>query len=110
MELTESKAIDARSTVQPRKIMKHGVNLSQYCQPHGHYISLVVCYPAEISKYFLHMSPMQKHGDGLTEIALTIDDNNIQLFSERHVKELNHMKRLGIEMAEASEAAKRVKL
>ncbi|KAG0246010.1 hypothetical protein BG011_002589, partial [Mortierella polycephala] len=101
------KAIDARSAVQPRKIMNHGVNRSQHCQPHGHYISLVVCYPAETSKYFLHKSPMQKHGDGLTEIALTIDDNKIQLFSEQHVKELKHMKRLGIELEKANEAVKR---
>ncbi|KAF8923441.1 hypothetical protein BGZ58_002952, partial [Dissophora ornata] len=102
-------AIHARGTVQPEKVMNHGVNISQYCQPHGHYISLVVCYPAEIGKCFLDRPPMQMHGDDLTEITLTIDDNNIQFFSEQHVKELNHMKRLGIELEEDNEA-KRMKL
>ncbi|KAF9178089.1 hypothetical protein BGZ51_009272 [Haplosporangium sp. Z 767] len=41
-ELSEVKAIDARGTVQPIKIKKLGVKLSQLCRPHGHYISLVV--------------------------------------------------------------------
>ncbi|KAF9178796.1 hypothetical protein BGZ50_007463 [Haplosporangium sp. Z 11] len=108
-ELSEAKAIDARSTVQPKKIKKHGVKISQFCRPYEHYISLVVSYPAEIASYFMDR-PSMEHADNLTEIALTIDDSNIDLFSEKHVQALRRMKRLATDMAETSEAVRRCKM
>ncbi|KAF9080537.1 hypothetical protein BGX23_001996, partial [Mortierella sp. AD031] len=47
----------------------HGVNISEYCRPHGHYISLIVSYPAEIASYFMD-KPAMKHADDFTEIDL----------------------------------------
>ena len=109
-ELSEGKAIEARSTVQSAKIEKHGVKINQYCRPHGHYISLIVSYPAAIAKYFMDR-PVEKHADGVNEIALTIDDSNIDdLFSEKHVQALRHMKRLATDMAETTEAVKRFRI
>ncbi|KAF9111095.1 hypothetical protein BGW39_004476, partial [Mortierella sp. 14UC] len=48
-KLSQAEVIKARGTVQPGKIKGHGVKLSQYCRPHGHYISLIVSYPVEIA-------------------------------------------------------------
>ncbi|KAG0196795.1 hypothetical protein BGX33_001256, partial [Mortierella sp. NVP41] len=106
-KLSQGEVIKARGTVQPGKIKGHGVKLSQYCRPHGHYISLIVSYPVEIAGYFMDR-PLKKHKDGLTEIALTIDDSNIDdLFSEKHVHALRRMKRLAAEMAETTKEVKR---
>ncbi|KAF9083847.1 hypothetical protein BGX29_002878, partial [Mortierella sp. GBA35] len=106
-KLSQAEVIKARGTVQPGKIKDHGVKLSQYCRPHGHYISLIVSYPVEIAGYFMDR-PLKKHKDGLTEIALTIDDSNIDdLFSEKHVHALRRMKRLAVEMAETTKEVKR---
>ncbi|KFH66559.1 hypothetical protein MVEG_07084 [Podila verticillata NRRL 6337] len=99
-------AIKARGTVRPKKIKDHGVRLSQYCRPHGHYISLVVSYPAEIAGYFMNRRRI-KHPDGVTEIALTIDDSNIDLFSEKHVQALKDVTRLAAEMTAATKEVKR---
>ncbi|KAF9079996.1 hypothetical protein BGX23_002850 [Mortierella sp. AD031] len=106
-ELLETKVIDARRTVQPAKIRNHGVNIAQYCRSHGHYINLIVSYPAEISSYFMDKPAMKKHSNNLTEVALTIDDSNIDLFSEKHFQALRHKKRLATDMAETTEAVKR---
>ncbi|KAF9155759.1 hypothetical protein BG015_008689 [Linnemannia schmuckeri] len=57
-ELSESKAVDAHSTVQPTKFRNHRVDMSQYCQPDGHYISLIVSYPAGIARYLMNMLAM----------------------------------------------------
>ncbi|KAF8944614.1 hypothetical protein BGZ47_003984, partial [Haplosporangium gracile] len=106
-KLSQAKVSKARGTVQPGKIKGYEVKLSQYCRPHGHYISLIVSYPVEIAGYFLERS-LKKPKDGLIEIALTIDDSNIdELFSERHVHTLRHMKRLAAEMAETTKEVKR---
>ncbi|KAK5809582.1 hypothetical protein F5H01DRAFT_381910 [Linnemannia elongata] len=106
-KLSQDEVIKARGTVQPGKVKGHGVKLSQYCRPHGHYISLVVSYPFEIAKYFIDR-PLKKHKDGITEIALTIDDSNIDdLFSEKHVHALRRMRRLASEMAETTKEVKR---
>ncbi|KAF9096921.1 hypothetical protein BGX29_008356 [Mortierella sp. GBA35] len=107
-ELSETKAIDARSTVQPTEIKNRGVNISQYCRLHGHYISLIVSYPAEIASDFID-KPAMKHADDLTNIALTIDDSNINLFSEKHVQALRRMKRAATNMVERTEAVKRLR-
>ncbi|KAF9083053.1 hypothetical protein BGX23_011823 [Mortierella sp. AD031] len=107
-ELSETKAIDARSTVQPTEIKNRGVNISQYCRLHGHYISLIVTYPAEIASDFID-KPAMKHADDLTDIALTIDDSNINLFSEKHVQALRRMKRAATNMVERTEAVKRLR-
>ncbi|KAF9148529.1 hypothetical protein DFQ26_002323, partial [Actinomortierella ambigua] len=49
-----------------------------------------------------------KHNEGLTEIALTIDDSNIKdLFEKNHVDALKNMKRLAAEMAETTRDVKR---
>ncbi|KAG0314716.1 hypothetical protein BGZ99_007884 [Dissophora globulifera] len=106
-KLSQSEMIKARGTVQPEKIKDHGVELSQYCRPHGHYISLVVSYPVEIAGYVMD-KPLEKHKDGVTEIALTIDDSNSDvLFSEKHVHALNRMKQLAAEMAETTKEVER---
>ncbi|KAK3836312.1 MAG: hypothetical protein J3R72DRAFT_423921 [Linnemannia gamsii] len=105
-KLSGADVISARGTVQPRKITDHGVKLSEYCRPHGHYISLVVSYLVEIAEYFMDR-PLDKHNDGLTEIALTVDNSNIKdLFSEKHVDALERMKRLAAEMAETTKEVK----
>ncbi|KAG0211657.1 hypothetical protein BGX33_004160 [Mortierella sp. NVP41] len=109
-ELLETKVIDARRTVQPAKIRNHGVNIAQYCRSHGHYINLIVSYPAEISSYFMDKPAMKKHSNNLTEVALTIDDSNIDLFSEKHFQALRHKKRLATDMAETTEAVKRFRV
>ncbi|KAG9064679.1 hypothetical protein KI688_002937 [Linnemannia hyalina] len=105
-KLYRNDVIAAQSTVQPTKIRKHGVKLSQFCKPKGHYISLIVSYPAEIAEYFLKRS-LNKHYDGLTEIALTIDDSNFNLFSADHVQAIKNMKRLAVEMADTVKEVKR---
>ncbi|KAK3836304.1 MAG: hypothetical protein J3R72DRAFT_477166 [Linnemannia gamsii] len=107
VKLSNTEVKEARGTVQPRKIMRHGVKLSEYCRPHGHYISLVVSYPVEIAEYFMDR-PLNKHNDDLTEIALTVDNSNIKdLFSEKHVHALKRMKRLAADMAETTREVKR---
>ncbi|KAG0275812.1 hypothetical protein BGZ95_008341 [Linnemannia exigua] len=106
-KLSQADVIKARGTVQPRKIKNHGVKLSQYCMHHGHYISLIVSFPVEIASYFLDR-PLKKHNEGLTEIALTIDDSNIDnLFSEKHVHLIKRTKRLATELAETTKEVKR---
>ncbi|KAG0099398.1 hypothetical protein BGZ93_007894, partial [Podila epicladia] len=108
--LSQVEVTNARGMVQPNKIKGHGAKLSQYCQPHGYYISLIVSYPVEIASYFMDR-PLKKHKDGLTEIALTIDDSNIDdLFSEKHVHGLKRMKRLAAEMAETTSTLPPVKV
>ncbi|KAG9319094.1 hypothetical protein KVV02_006539 [Mortierella alpina] len=106
-KLSESDVKKARGTVQPSKIESHGVKLSKYCQPHGHFISLIVSYPVELADYFID-TPLKSHKEGLKEITLTIDDSNIDdLFSEKHVRVIKSTKRLAVEMAAT---AKEVKL
>ncbi|KAG0290229.1 hypothetical protein BGZ97_006232 [Linnemannia gamsii] len=106
-KLSQYEVIKARSTVQPGKVKGHGVELSQFCQPHGHYISLIVNYPAEIADYFMD-KPLKEHKDGLTEIALTIDNSSIDdLLSEKHVRALRRMKLLAAEMADTTKKVKR---
>ncbi|KAG0364173.1 hypothetical protein BGX24_004745, partial [Mortierella sp. AD032] len=106
-KLSGADVIRARGTVQPRKITDHGVKLSEYCRPHGHYISLVVSYPTEIAAYFMDR-PLVMHNDGLTEIALTVDNSNSKgLFTEKHFHALKHMKRLAADMAETTREVKR---
>ncbi|KAH7043039.1 hypothetical protein BKA57DRAFT_508403 [Linnemannia elongata] len=106
-ELSETEGFKTRGTVRPGKVKGHGVKLSQYCRPHGHYISLVVSFPVEIAEYSMDR-PFKKHKDGITEIALTIDDSNIDdLFSEKHVHALRRMRRLASEMAETTKEVKR---
>ncbi|KAG9067626.1 hypothetical protein KI688_012411 [Linnemannia hyalina] len=95
-KLYEGDVIDARGTVQTKKIRCQGVKLSQLCLPHGHYISLVVSYPAEIASYFMNIS-LKKHSGGLIEITLTIDDSIFDLFSADDVQALKDMKRLAAE-------------
>ncbi|KAF9965237.1 hypothetical protein BGZ70_005179 [Mortierella alpina] len=109
VKLSASEVAQAHSTVQPSKIKRHGVNnLSDYCK-HGHFISLIVCYPVEVADYFLDR-PLTIHKDGPTEITLTIDDSNIgDLFTERHVKTLENTKRRAAEMAATSKEVKRRK-
>ncbi|KAG0294132.1 hypothetical protein BGZ96_001754 [Linnemannia gamsii] len=106
-KLSQPEVVKARGTVRPGNIKGHGVDLSQYCRPHGHYISLIVSYPVELAEYFMD-KPLEVHKDGLTEIVLTIDDSNIDdLLSEEHVPELKLMKRLAVEMAETTKEVKR---
>jgi hypothetical protein len=96
-----------RGTVQPRKIKSHKVEFSQLCQPHGHYINLAVSYPVSIANYVMDRS-LEKHMDGLTEIALTIDDHNIDdVFSEKHAQAREVMKQLADKMVRTAETAKR---
>ncbi|KAF9970145.1 hypothetical protein BGZ73_007255 [Actinomortierella ambigua] len=93
-KLSQADVVKARGTVQPRTMKCHGVKLSQFCRHHGYYTSLIVSYPVEIADYFIDR-PLVKHKDGLTEIALTIDDNNIDdPFTEKYVHALKRMKRL----------------
>ncbi|KAG0365120.1 hypothetical protein BGX24_004260, partial [Mortierella sp. AD032] len=102
VKLSNTEVKVARGTVQPRKIMRHGVELSEYCRPYGHYISLVVSYPVEIAENFMDRTLM-KHNADLTEIALTIDNSNIKdLFLEKHVQALKRMERLAADMAETT--------
>ncbi|KAG0247209.1 hypothetical protein BG011_001856, partial [Mortierella polycephala] len=109
-KLERSDAEKARTTVQPTKINNHGVDVSQYCKSHKHYISLIVSYPAEVAKYFKNEPLMMNHGKDIIEIALTIDDKNIhQLFAKEYVTVLNRVKRLGCEMSAGLDRAKRVK-
>ncbi|KAG0220948.1 hypothetical protein BGW41_007392, partial [Actinomortierella wolfii] len=106
-KLSQNEVIKAHGTLQPKTIKGHGVELSQFCRPHGYYISLIVSYPFEIADYFIDR-PLEKHKDGLTEIALAIDDNNIDdLFTEKHVHALKRMKRLAADMARATKEVKR---
>ncbi|KAF9271456.1 hypothetical protein BGZ88_006111 [Linnemannia elongata] len=106
-ELSETEGFKTRGTVRPGKVKGHRVKLGQYCRPHGHYISLVVSFPVEIAEYSMD-KPFKKHKDGITEIALTIDDSNIDdLFSEKHVHALRRMRRLASEMAETIKEVKR---
>lgn len=102
-KLDITDAIKARSTVQPTKIKGHGVEIGQFCQPNGHYISLVVSYPANFCHFFKDRPVMQPHPGGSTEIALTIDDSNIDLFTAEHVKALKFMKRQAGEMEKGAD-------
>ncbi|KAF9215342.1 hypothetical protein BGZ59_001662 [Podila verticillata] len=52
-------------------------------------------------------SRRMKHPDGITEIALTIDNSNIDLFSEKHVQALKDVTRLAAEMTAATKEVKR---
>ncbi|KAF9308972.1 hypothetical protein BG003_010362 [Podila horticola] len=61
--------------------------------------------PAEISGYLMDW-PRMKHPDGVMEIALKIDDRNIDFLSEKLVQALKDVKRLALEMAEAIKEVK----
>ncbi|KAG0246712.1 hypothetical protein BGX31_009841 [Mortierella sp. GBA43] len=90
-----SDAEHASSTVQPEKIENHGIKLDKYCQPHRQYISLIVAYPAEVSKFFDRENMVVTHGKDVTEILLTVDCHNIcSLFSKEYVGMLDNVKRL----------------
>ncbi|KAF9946255.1 hypothetical protein BGZ70_003311, partial [Mortierella alpina] len=105
-KLSAYEVAQARSTVQPSTIKRHGVNLSEYCK-HGHFINLIVSYPVEHADYFLD-TPLTSHRKDLTEITLTIDDSNIDdLFTEIHVNVIKSTKRLAAEMAATSKEVKR---
>ncbi|KAF9953400.1 hypothetical protein BGZ70_000255 [Mortierella alpina] len=105
-KISAYEVAQARSTVQPLKIKRHVVNLSEYCK-HGHFISLIVSYPVELADYFLD-TPLTTHKEGLTEITLTIDDSNIDdLFSEKYVNVIKGTKRLAADMAATSREVKR---
>ncbi|KAG0316964.1 hypothetical protein BG000_004670 [Podila horticola] len=84
-ELSEAQAIKAHSTVQPRR--------SRITEPAS---ASIVDHMDTTSG----SSPRMKHPDGVTEIALTIDDRNIDLLSEKHVQALKDVKRLAEKMAE----------
>jgi len=58
-----------------------------------------VYYPAKVIKYFKDEPLTKKHGDGIIEIALKIDDKNVRgLFAAEYVADLEQVKRLGSEM------------
>ncbi|KAK3828464.1 MAG: hypothetical protein J3Q66DRAFT_434995 [Benniella sp.] len=98
-ELGRSDAENARATVQPKSISNHKVSLSRYCAPHNQYISLIVSYPAEITKFFQREPLSMQHEEGITENALTVDNKNIRgLFSKEYVDMLDCVKRFGSEM------------
>ncbi|KAK3845743.1 MAG: hypothetical protein J3R72DRAFT_487444 [Linnemannia gamsii] len=78
-ELSEIKAINVYSTIQPTIITNHGLNISQYCWPHGRYNSLIVNYSAEVG-YFMDKYALKMHADEIAKSALVFDDNNIELF------------------------------
>jgi len=110
-ELCRSDAEKARETVQPTKINNHGIDISQYCTPDKHYISLIVSYPAEVTKYFKSEPLTMKHDKDVMEIALTIDDKNIRkLFAKEYVTVLEQVKRLGDDMTAGLERAKRARI
>ncbi|KAG0269439.1 hypothetical protein DFQ27_003564 [Actinomortierella ambigua] len=107
LKLSRKEAVEAHDTVQPKKVKGHLVEISNFCRPHGHYISLIISYPAGIANFFVDKA-LEKHEDGVTEIALTIDDNNIDdLFSDKQVPALQLMKRLGAAMTRTAGELKR---
>lgn len=106
--LRRSDAENARATVQPKSISNHKVDLTRYCSPHNQYISLLVSYPAEITKFFQRESLSMQHEEGVTEIALTVDNKNIRsLFSKEYVDMLDCVKRLGMDVDEEELVRKR---
>ncbi|KAF9428957.1 hypothetical protein BGZ94_000352 [Podila epigama] len=82
--LDGADVVAARSTLQLPKVKDHGLILKQFCQPHGHYISLIIGGPAEIAILSISRSLVMHHDD-VTEIALEIDGKNFDLFSENHM-------------------------
>ncbi|KAF9178344.1 hypothetical protein BGZ50_007812 [Haplosporangium sp. Z 11] len=110
-ELWRSSTEKTRGTVQPTKINNHGIDVSQYCKPHKHYISLIVSYPTEVIKYFKNESLAINYDEDIIEMILTIDDENIRkLFAEEYVTVLEQFKRLRDEMSEGLERAKRARI
>jgi hypothetical protein len=108
--LGRSDAEKARGTVQPTKIEKHGIDISEYCKPHNHYISLIVSYPAEVTKYFKDNPITMKHEKDINEIALTIDENNIhKVFAKEYVAVLDQVRRFADEMAKGIKRVKRAR-
>ncbi|KAF9986077.1 hypothetical protein BGZ65_008848 [Modicella reniformis] len=89
----------ARSNVQPTKLSNNGINLSQYCQLHKHYIFIVISYPAG-SPSRLEREPLTvRHSEDITEVTITVDKRNIRnLFSKEYVDMLDEVKRYGAEM------------
>ena len=110
-KLDSSDAEKARKTVQPAKINNHGIDIKEYSKPHQHYISLIISYPAEIAKFFKNDPLTVEHTEGITEIALTIDDKNIRkLFAAEYVDVLDRVKRDAGELTAGLERAKRARL
>ncbi|KAG0218249.1 hypothetical protein BGX31_011660 [Mortierella sp. GBA43] len=103
-----SDAEHARSTAQPTKIENHGIALSRYCDPHHHYISLIIGYPTQVTKFFNREQMVVTHSKDTTEIALIVDCHNIRsLFSKEYVDMLDTVKRLYEEDVEPEETARK---
>ncbi|KAF9187246.1 hypothetical protein BGZ50_002042 [Haplosporangium sp. Z 11] len=66
--------------------------------------------PVEIAKYFEDDLMKMKHGEGVTEIVLTIDNHNIHgLFPKEYMTALDRVKRLACEMNEELEHVKKAR-
>ncbi|KAG0254560.1 hypothetical protein BG011_005663 [Mortierella polycephala] len=102
---------NAHRAVQLAEINNHGIDIdvSQYCKPHMHFISLTVSYPAEFTRHFQFEPQKMEHCEGITEIALTIDDSNIHaLFPTQYITALNRLKQIAAEI-EDLESSKKAK-